>query len=93
MIWQYSSFKYYTWCSEKNDFLVPEGPSIKLGPEIIKKMNSLSRQLKEKMDNCLEVAKSSEKFQNCHYDIALLLLNLLFQGTMNPSKNFTVKRS
>ena len=51
MIWQYSSFKYYTWCSEKNDFLVPEGPSIKLGPEIIKKVNSLSRQLKEKMDN------------------------------------------
>ena len=43
------------------------------------------------MDNSLEVAKSSEKFQNTHYDIAFLLLNLLFQGMMNTSKNFTIR--
>lgn len=46
------------------------------------------------MDNSLEVAKSSETFQNIHYDIAFLLLNLLlFQGMMNTSKNFTIKGS
>lgn len=45
------------------------------------------------MDNSLAVAKSSEKFQNTHYDIAFLLLNLLFQGMMNTSKNFTIKGS
>ena len=34
---QYSSFKYYTFCNEKNDSLVLGGPSMNLGPEIRRK--------------------------------------------------------
>ena len=64
---------------------------MKLGFEI--RENGLSGELQEGIDNSLEVVKSSKKLQNTHYDVAPLPLNLLFQRTVNTSKNFTIKGS